>query len=67
MEIDLASFALSFAFSVIGWSAFRYGRKRSDMRKVAIGLILMIYGYFLDGPLLVGLVGALLTVLLFWP
>jgi hypothetical protein len=37
------------------------------MRKVAIGLILMIYGYFLDGPLLVGLVGALLTVLLFWP
>ncbi|MBC7693565.1 MAG: hypothetical protein H7222_17500 [Methylotenera sp.] len=67
MSLDLSTFSFSslmagFVFGVIGWSAFRHGRRRSNMPLLIIGLAMMIYPYFTDGPWLDWGVGTLLCI-----
>ena len=54
-------------FGCIGFIAFSYGRKMENFRALIIGLILMIYPYFVSQTLLLYLVGIILCALLyFW-
>jgi hypothetical protein len=44
-------------FSVIGFAAFTYGRKRAAWRAAALGAALMVYPYFVDQTWLLYLIG----------
>jgi hypothetical protein len=54
-------------FSLVGIAAFRYGKKNSEMRPLVLGMLLMVYGYFVSDAWLSLLIGALLTALIFFP
>jgi hypothetical protein len=54
-------------FSVVGLAAFRYGKKNSETRPLVLGVLLMLYGYFVSDAWLSLLVGGLLTALIFYP
>lgn len=54
-------------FGIIGWSAFMYGRKTKSTRPVVIGLVLMVYPYFVANTFLAYAIGiALTSALFFW-
>jgi len=53
-------------FSIIGLSAFVYGKKIKSAKPLVIGLVLMIYPYFIPNTVLLYLVGAALTAALFF-
>jgi len=52
-------------FSIIGWSAFRYGKREKSVRPMAIGAALMIYPYFIANTFLAYVIGIALTAALF--
>lgn len=52
-------------FSLVGMGALAYGRKMQRPRIMWLGGGLMVYSYFVTGPLAVFGVGALLTAALF--
>ena len=54
-----------FIFGSIGFVAFVYGKKMAQYRMMAIGLILMVYPYFISGNLALYGIGTALTVALF--
>ena len=51
---------LSLIFSLIGFGYFRYGKRQSDGRAMLVGVVLMVYPYFITSPLAVVGVGVLL-------
>jgi ABC-type dipeptide/oligopeptide/nickel transport system permease component len=51
-------------FSIIGLSAFRSGKRAVDWKAMVIGIILMVYPYFIDGTIMIWIVGAGLTACL---
>ena len=54
-------------FGIIGWCAFNYGRKERNYKILSIGLVLMVYPYFISNTILMYVVGAAITSLLyFW-
>ncbi|OGX24734.1 MAG: hypothetical protein A2787_01900 [Omnitrophica WOR_2 bacterium RIFCSPHIGHO2_01_FULL_48_9] len=54
-------------FSGIGFVAFWYGRKMKSLRSVILGLVLMIFPYFVSQTLTLYVIGAILcAVLYFW-
>ncbi len=54
-------------FGVIGFAAFRYGKKNKLFRPLIIGIALMAYPYFISGTFFLYLVGIVLTAALyFW-
>jgi len=54
-------------FGIIGWSAFNYGRKNQAYKPLGIGLVLMVFPYFVSNTLLLYLVGIVISSLLyFW-
>jgi len=52
----------SLLFGLIGWAAFRFGRKREKPRTTWLGVTLMLYPYLVSRTWLLYLVGALLCV-----
>jgi hypothetical protein len=52
-------------FSLVGFAAFRYGKKDGEVRPMLIGAALMVYGYFVSNVWLSLLVGVVLTALIF--
>ena len=52
-------------FSVIGIIAFKNGKRELNIPRIALGLVLMIYPYFVPEGLWLWLTGAGLTGLLF--
>jgi len=52
-------------FSLVGFAAFRYGKKEGEVRPMLIGAALMVYGYFVSNVWLSLLVGVVLTALIF--
>jgi hypothetical protein len=54
-------------FSLVGFAAYRYGRKTGEMRPVMLGIALMFYGYFFSNAWVELLVGGVLTALIFYP
>ena len=53
-------------FGIIGWSAFIYGKKEKNWRPMVIGIVLMVYPYFITNAILVFAIGIALTVALFF-
>ena len=52
-------------FSGIGFVAFRFGRKQARLKTTIFGLLLMIYPYFVNDPVLLCGIGVILTVCVF--
>ena len=52
-------------FSIIGFGAFRYGKRDGRWQPMVIGMVLMAFPYFVSSGLWLYLVGAALTVGLF--
>lgn len=54
-------------FGIIGWYAFWHGKKEKSWRPMGIGIVLMIYPYFVSNTLLAFAIGIALTAALyFW-
>lgn len=51
---------LGLVFSMIGFGYFRYGKRQSDGRAMLVGVVLMVYPYFITNSLAVVGVGVLL-------
>ena len=72
--VNLSSSNFSFAnimawiiFGIIGMCAFNYGRKERNYKIIGIGLVLMIYPYFVSNTVWLYVVGVVGTSLLyFW-
>ena len=55
----------SLLFGVIGFAAFMYGKKSALWKPMTIGLVLMIYPYFIPQTWLLYAIGCALTASLF--
>ena len=54
-------------FGIIGWYAFIHGKKEKSWRPMVIGIVLMVYPYFVPNPLLaIGIGLGLTAALYFW-
>jgi len=53
-------------FGSIGFIAFMYGKKNSELKPVIIGIALMAYPYFLKGTIPLYVVGIILTAALYF-
>ena len=58
---------LAVFFGLVGFAAFRYGRKNSEPRALFLGVALMAYGYFVSNAWVSLAIGTLLTLALFFP
>lgn len=61
LSFDIPSLIAGLVFGIVGLYVFRRGRKESNLRLVFIGVLLMIYPYFVEGALLNWAVGFLLS------
>ena len=64
MPTPSALFA-SLLFGIVGWTAFRYGRKTGAWKPSAIGFALMGYTFFVSDARLLYAIGVALTAALF--
>jgi len=67
LSFNFTSLFLGLAFSIVGWGAWRHGRKSQSGRHMILGIALMAYPYFIPNPWWSFAVGSLLTGFLFWP
>ncbi len=58
---------LAVLFGLVGFAAFRYGRKNSEPRPQILGIALMAYGYFVTNAWVSLAIGSVLTLALFFP
>ena len=66
-SISFATIAIAIVFSLVGFAAYRYGKKNSEPRQLFLGIALMVYGYFVSNAWVSLSIGAVLTLLLFFP
>ncbi|MEX0881114.1 MAG: amino acid transport protein [Thermoanaerobaculia bacterium] len=66
-DFSLATILLAVLFGLVGFAAFRYGRKNDEPRPLFLGVALMAYGYFVSNAWVSLGIGTLLTILLFFP
>ena len=66
-SFSLATIILAVVFGLVGFAAFRYGRKNDEPRPLFIGIALMAYGYFVTNAWVSFASGSVLTLLLFFP
>jgi len=64
---SFATIILAVFFGLIGFAAFRYGKKNGEPRHLFLGIALMAYGYFVTNAWVSLGIGTLLTLLLFFP
>jgi hypothetical protein len=64
---SLATILLAVLFGLVGFAAFRYGRKNAEPRPLFLGIALMAYGYFVTNAWVSLAIGSLLTLLIFFP
>jgi len=72
LDLNLGGFSLwtiliAVLFGIVGFAAFRYGKKNSEPRPLFLGIALMAYGYFVSNAWLSLAIGAILTLLIFFP
>jgi hypothetical protein len=67
LSISPATIAVAIFFGMVGFAAFRYGKKSGEPRPLFLGIALMTYGYFVSNAWVSFGIGALLTLLLFFP
>ena len=57
----------SFIFGLVGFFAFLNGKKEASWKRMILGILLMVYPYFVSGAWATWLVGGVLCALLyFW-
>lgn len=59
------SLLFSLIFSLVGLVYLKQGKATGDVMRIVCGLALMLYPYFVSGPLWIALAGAALTALPF--
>ena len=64
-SFNMANLMGSLIFGSIGFITFFYGKKQSSWKPLAIGIILMVYPYFVPGTFLMYAIGLGLTVALY--
>ncbi len=64
-SMNAAQIIASIIFGSIGFAAFVYGKKQSSLKALVIGILLMVYSYFVTQTIAVYAVGVILTVALF--
>jgi hypothetical protein len=52
-------------FGAVGFVAFVYGKKQSEMKPIILGIALMAYPYFVANTIAMYIIGAALTAALF--
>jgi hypothetical protein len=72
LGLDLSGFSLwtlviAVFFGFVGFAAFRYGKKNAEPRPLFLGIALMAYGYFVSNVWVSLAIGAVLTLLIFFP
>jgi len=60
-----ANILASVIFGSIGLAAFIYGKKQLNFKAMVIGIVLMVYPYFVQNPIALFALGGVLTLLLF--
>ncbi len=66
-NFSVADLVLAIFFGLVGFAAFRYGRKNQEPRPLFVGVALMAYGYFVTNAWVSLAIGSVLTLLLFFP
>jgi len=66
-DISIATIAVAVLFGLVGFAAFRYGKKNNEPRPLFLGIALMAYGYFVSNAWVSLGIGAVLTLLIFFP
>jgi hypothetical protein len=64
---SLATILVAVLFGLVGFAAFRYGKKNAEPRPLLLGIALMVYGYFVTNAWVSLAIGTVLTLLLFFP
>ncbi len=64
MELDGTSLLVSFLIGGIGFVSFAYGKKQGRAPQLIIGILLMVFPYFVPNPRLAGGITAGLLALL---
>jgi hypothetical protein len=67
MTLNMPTIMIGVLFGLIGFAAWRYGRRELSGRHMILGAALMGFGYLIPNPWAACTVGILLTILLFWP
>ena len=65
--MNTANILASVIFGSIGFAACIYGKKQSNFKALVIGVILMVYPYFVENPIALCAIGVVLTLALFLP
>ncbi len=65
VDLDASTLVAGFLVSGVGFVLFSYGRKMSRFPHVIMGLVLMVFPYFVPGVLLMFGIAALLCGLLY--
>lgn len=52
-------------FGAVGFVAFMYGKKNANLKPTLIGIVLMVYPYFISNTILLYAVGAALCLALY--
>lgn len=66
-NFDPVALLIASFFGLVGFAAWRYGRRTQSTRHITIAIILMSYGLVITSTAWVSIIGVVLTVLLFWP
>lgn len=64
---SFATILVAIIFGLVGFAAFRHGKRNGEPRQLFLGIALMAYGYFVTNVWVSLAVGAVLTLLLFFP
>ena len=62
MHFNLSTIVISLIFSSVGFVYFSYGKKQSNFNLMAVGMILMLYTYFVSSVPVSLIIGILLTL-----
>jgi len=62
--MNTANIFASVIFGSIGLAAFIYGKKQSSLKALVIGILLMVFPYFVPNTLAIYAIGTALTVAL---
>ena len=64
--MNTANIFASVIFGSIGFAAFIYGKKQSSFKALVIGVVLMVYPYFVTNAIAVYAIGVALSLALFF-
>ena len=67
MNLSLSGIIAGILFGGIGFVAFVYGKKTGSYRPMGLGLVLILYPYFIQNTIALYSIGVVLTVALFFP